>query len=258
MALNIVVCIKSVMLDPPVGKTVRSAETCVLNPFDLPALEMALQLRELHGGNVTSLSMGPGETVFALQESMAMGVNRAVLLCDRSMAGADTLATSAVLAAALEKLSPWDLALFGTRSSDSDTGQVGPQTAVQLGFPLVTGADAVKTEGAGLVVSRRMDGFCETYGVSLPAVLTVHPSACQARDLPLGGIQKAFGECAVETWGLSDLGLAPETVGEAGSPTRVLSMKRIQKDRRCEYISGTTEEQVDALVNRLVEQGKIG
>lgn len=258
MALEMVVCIKSVMLEAPVGKARRNAATCVLNPFDLPALETALQLKERYGGRTTALSMGPPETAFALRECLAMGIDRAVLLSDPALAGSDTLATAAALAAGLGKLAPWDLAFFGIRSSDSDTGQVGPQTAVRMDLPLITGMQSLTLDGSEVRVDRRMDGFCEIYTTALPAVLTVLPTACAARDLSLQGIEQAFAQGIVETWSLMDLDLNAARVGLKGSPTEVLSMQRIRKDRQCEFLNGTAEAQVEALIDRLIEMGRLG
>lgn len=258
MSLNIIVCIKSVVLDAPDGKVVRLAESCALNPFDKPALEMALCLREEHGGKITALSMGPEAGAFALYEAMAMGVDQAVLISDRALAGSDTLATSSALGAAIEILGEYDLVLFGTRTSDSDTGQVGPQAAALLDIPMVTGVFEIELNGSGLMVERRSDEFFEKYEMSLPGALTIHPTAVQARDASLGGIETAFAEKSFETFSLADLAISTDEVGEHGSPTKVVSMSKVKKERKCEFISGTIEEQVDNLVNRLKDTGYVG
>ena len=153
MPLNIIICIKSVVLDAPNGKVVRTPDTCALNPFDRPALEMAIKLREEAGGKVTAISMGPESGSLALYEALAMGVDQAVLISDQALAGSDTLATSTALGAAIRKLAPFDLALFGTRTSDSDTGQVGPQTAVLLDIPLITGASSITLKKKKILVA---------------------------------------------------------------------------------------------------------
>jgi electron transfer flavoprotein beta subunit len=130
--VNIIVCIKSVVTEAPRGKIVRTADKCALNPFDRPVLEMAVQLKERTRGSVTALSMGPPIADAALHEALAAGADRAVLLCDPALAGSDTLATATALCAGVQFLSPFDLLLFGTRTSDSDTGQVGPQEIVHM------------------------------------------------------------------------------------------------------------------------------
>lgn len=258
MGLNIVVCIKSVVVEVPQGPVSRTADACELNPFDRPALELGLQLRETNGGTVSALTMGPDSSTLVLLEAMALGVDRGILISDRALAGSDTLATSTVLAAAIKKIDLFDLVLFGTRTSDSDTGQVGPQTAVLLDLPLVTGACSVEFASTDFSVLRKADGFRETFQVPFPAVLTVHPSAVQPRDVGLYGLSSAFEAYSIETWDLKEIGLTADQVGEAGSPTQVFSLKRVKKDRTCELLSGTTVEQADALIQRLVRTGLVG
>ena len=257
MDLNIIVCIKSVVADAPEGRVVRSTESCELNPFDRPALEVALHLREVCGGAVTAISMGPEASALALMEAMAMDVDRGILISDPALAGSDTLATATALAAAIKKLAPFDLVLFGTRTADSDTGQVGPQTAALLNLPLVTWAYSFEPLKSGLHIERRADGFQERFELSYPAVLTVHPGSVQPRDIGLHGIEVAFAEPRVERWNLKKLDVLPHQVGELGSPTRVLSMKRVKKERKCELLTGSAEVQADELISRFVNSGMV-
>ena len=256
--MHIVVCIKTVVVEAPKGKIVRTPDKCALNPFDRPALELAMQLKAARGGSVTVLSMGPPSAEANLREAMAAGAERAVLLCDPALAGSDTLATATALSAGIGSLAPFDLVLFGSRTSDSDTGQVGPQTAVLLDLPMLSGARQIEAEGNVLTVSRDMDGILETYLLDMPAALTVHPSAAQPRDPELGKIVEAFDEKIVESVSIRQLGLEPTQVGDAGSPTRVLSMNTVTRKRTCQWIEGAPDAQADALVKKLVEAGKIG
>jgi electron transfer flavoprotein beta subunit len=258
MGLHVIVCIKAVRLEPPQGQVVRSVDSLELNPFDWPALEVALRIKEERGGTVTALTMGSEDSAFVLYEAMAMGVDRGVLVSDRSLAGSDTLATSTALAAAIKKLSPFDLVLFGTRTADSDTGQVGPQTAVALDLPMVTGAQSIQWTDSGIHVERYADGFREEFKLSLSAALTIHPRSVLPRGLRLSGIELVFEEGEVEKWGLAELDLSPDRVGWAGSATRVPSWKRVTRERKCEFISGTPNEQVEELVSHLKKSGFIG
>ncbi len=258
MSRHFIVCIKAVMLKAPKGKALRTVESCVLNPFDRPALETAIRLKEELGGQVTALSMGPDSCAFALCDALAMGVDRSVLISDPAFAGSDTLATSTVLAAAIAKLSPCDGLLFGVRTSDSDTAQVGPQTAALLNWPLVSGVRTFETKPDGLTVERRSDGFSETYNISFPAALTIHPSSVQPRDSTLMGIAEAYEDKNIETWNITDLGLSSEDVGETGSPTRVVSLSKVTKERKCEFVEGEPEQQADKLVQHLAETGLLG
>lgn len=257
MPLNIIVCIKSTALRPPDRSGKIPPEAYALNPFDRPALEAALRLQEADGGRITALSMGPPFAETVLREALAMGVDQAVLLCDPALAGSDTLATTTALAAAIQRLAPYDLLLFGTRAADGDTGHVGPQTATVLDLPLVTGACEITRQGEALTITRRADGLTEQFRMGLPGALTIHPQAMTARDLPLSGIETGYttGSVTIET--LADLGLAPDQVGETGSPTRVRATRPVQREKQCAFITGTAAEQADRLVERLVANGLI-
>jgi electron transfer flavoprotein beta subunit len=258
MGFHIIVCVKSVVMKAPEEGILRSADTAELNLFDRPALEMAIAMAEERGGTVTALSMGPKSCAFVLHEAMAMGAERGVLLSDARLANSDTLATSTALAAAIKKLEPYDLVFFGTRTYDSDTGQVGPQTAVRLDIPLVTGVSSCEGEKTLLRVKRKIDGFMEEYNLSLPAVMTIHPTSVKPRDIPLGGIEEAFEKRKIETLTLDDLLLNPELVGVTGSPTEVVSMTKVIRERKCEFLEGTVEEQAESLIDRIKETGIIG
>jgi electron transfer flavoprotein beta subunit len=129
---------------------------------------------------------------------------------------------------------------------------------VLLDLPMVSGARTIEVEANTLTVSRDLDGILETYALEMPAALTVHPSAATPRDPELSKIVEAFDEKTVESVAIGQLGLKPEQVGDAGSPTRVLSMKTVTRKRTCQWIEGTSDAQADALVKKLVEAGKIG
>jgi electron transfer flavoprotein beta subunit len=258
MGLNIIVCIKSVVIDAPDGKVVRVPEACELNSFDRPAIETALCLRDQTGGEVIALSMGPESAELALYEALSIGVDRAVLVTDSVLAGSDTLATSTTLGAAIKKLTPFDIVIFGARTSDSDTGQVGPQTATLLDLPLVTGVYNVEYQDPKLKVERKIDEFIEEYEISLPGVLTIHPSAVSPRDASLMGIESSFERGTISRMNISDLDLSSRDVGERGSPTKVISMRKVKKIRECSFIEGSIEEQADSLIRELKEAGFLG
>jgi electron transfer flavoprotein beta subunit len=258
VAINIIVCVKSVVLDAPDGIVVRTMDSCALNPFDRPAIEAAIKLRDENGGQITALSMGPEAACLGLYEALSTGIDQAVLVSDSKLAGSDTLATSTALGSAIKKLEPYDLVLFGARTSDSDTGQVGPQTAVYLGLPLITGVRDIYVDDKALTVERKIDEFLERYEISLPGVFTIHPSAFQPRDSSLMEINEAFTDKEIQKLTLNDLDLSPEQVGNSGSPTRVLAMKKVTRKRQCDFISGSLEEQAEELTRRLKETGLIG
>ena len=144
------------------------------------------------------------------------------------------------------------------RTSDSETGQVGPQTAVLLDLPLVTSATSIEKIDSGLRVNRISDEFAETFETTLPAALTIHPTAVQPRDVSLMGIQQTFEQQSLEKLTLPSLGLTAEQVGDAGSGTRVLSMQRVSRKRTCDFIEGSVDEQADKLLENLLKLGLVG
>jgi electron transfer flavoprotein beta subunit len=134
--MNMVVCIKQVPMvselpwDPATGTLRREMSEGMMNPACRHALEAALQLKALHGGTVTVMSMGPPMAEEVLRQAIALGADRGLLISDPLMAGADTYATSLTLARAIKVYCPcFDLILCGCQTSDSETAQVGPQVA---------------------------------------------------------------------------------------------------------------------------------
>jgi len=256
--MHTLVCIKSVVLQAGAGAQPRTGDNCGFNPFDAAALELALQLKERHGGSVTTLSMGPATSRFVLLEAMAAGADRGVLVTDAALKGSDTLVTARVLTAAIERLKPCDLVLFGTRTADSDTGQVGPQVATLLDLPLVTWVRSVECRPETILVERSADGYRELFETPVPAALTVHSAAGALRDTGLGSIQSVLSEDPVETWSIDRLGLTAAQVGEEGSPTRVVASVRASKKKNCHFLEGAADGQADALIDRLVAAGLLG
>lgn len=136
--MKIIVCVKqvpdtnNVKIDPVKGTLIREGVPSILNPDDANALEEALRLKEkIAGTRVSVITMGPPQASVMLRECLAMGADEAYLLSDRAFGGADTCATSAVLAAGIRKIGGFDLVLAGRQAIDGDTAQVGPQTAMR-------------------------------------------------------------------------------------------------------------------------------
>lgn len=255
MPLHIIVCIKSVIRTAPNGVGRRTPDNSELNSFDRPALEAALQLKASQGASVTVLSMGPAVAIEALAEAQAMGADRAVLISDAALAGSDTLVTARVLAAGVARLAPYDFVFFGTRSSDSDTGQVGAQTATLLKIPFVGGIKQMQPEGKAWAIRRRIDDWEELWQVSAPAAATVHSRAYPPRPIPLMGIARAHDHLDAQTWTLSDMALTADRVGLIGSPTRVNHLQKVKRQRSCRMLEGEPQKQVEALVAYLSTKG---
>ncbi|MDI6795578.1 MAG: electron transfer flavoprotein subunit beta/FixA family protein [Desulfatibacillaceae bacterium] len=259
MALNIIVCVKSVVLEAPsaaLGSSVeRTPRNSVLNPFDRPALALALELAKEEGGLVTTLSMGPPVSCWALCETLALGADRAVLISDKKAAGSDTMATTRVLAKAVNWLGPWDILLFGSRTADSDTGQVGPQASALLNKPFVGMASSIIPKEGIFLVESLTDGFVEQYLANAPFAASVHPNAASVLDCALASIRQAFDSDRVEVLTLADIGMDEAFAGEKGSPTRVISMTPAPKAKKCAFIEGGANEQAQALLEKIRDAG---
>lgn len=256
--MNIVVCIKQVPDVPDIRidrermTVIREGIESIINPVDCIALEAALDLRQKQGGKITVLTMGPPQSEEALREALAFGADQAILLTDRAFAGADTLATSRVLAKAISRLRPFpDLVLCGKQTTDSDTGHVGPQVAEELDLPQVCGVNEIHLEMNSLLVKQLSDGFLSTFKVKMPALLTVSSDLFAPHHIPLGDLERAFSSQQVLRWGLNDLNLRPDEVGLEGSATRVWQLYPPPPKRRGEVVSGPPLQLVDHLIQKL-------
>jgi len=228
--MHIVVCVKqvpdtaNVRINPETNTLIREGVESILNPFDEYALEEALRLKDSHGARVTVVTMGPPQADVVLREAMARGADDGVLLTDRAFAGADTLATSYVIAQAIKKINAKpDLVFFGKQAIDGDTAQVGPGVSEFLGFPLVTYVKSVKISGNAFTVETQMDEGVEVIEGDLPAVMTVVKEASTPRFASLSGWMAAK-KASVLRWGARDVGAAPEVCGLSGSPTKVVKI----------------------------------
>ncbi len=242
----------------PVTKTlVRVGVESVVNPPDLNALEMGLQIRDKVGGEVIAVSMAPPVAKEGLMEAVSMGADRGILLTDRRMAGADTLATSRVLAEAAKKLKA-DLILVGEETIDSATGQVGPGIAVHLGIPFISYVHKVLEIGdESITVERESERGVEVWRLGLPALLTVVLGANKPRRPTIRG--KIRAKRAIDFWSLDDLGIDPECVGFPGSPTRVVDMVVVEPPkRRGEIFQGEAAEAAKWLADKILEVLKGG
>jgi electron transfer flavoprotein beta subunit len=254
--MKIIVCIKQVVagdqvkIDPQTHSLVRTAECSSINPFDLFALEMAVQLKKEYSGSVTAMTMGPNISEEVLREALAFGADRGILLSDPRFAASDTLATSYVLGLGIRKVGPFDLILCGMRTTDSDTAQVGAQLAEELSLPHVTGVENLKREKNIFRVERVSDGFREILEVDAPALFTISPTG-PVRLPSLIDIEDAFAQYATECWNLEDLNADPNKVGIAGSGTWVERLIPVTQQKSCLFIEGDVRQQAKSLLSKL-------
>ncbi len=229
--MHIAVCVKqvpdtaNVRIDPETNTLMREGVESIINPYDEYALEQALRLRDSCGARVTALTMGPPQAAVILREAMARGADGAVLLSDRAFAGADTWATSYVIAQAIKKLKPKvDLVLFGKQAIDGDTAQVGPGVSEFLKYPLLTYARDLQVAADGRYTAETlMDDGVEVIEGELPAVITVVKESAAPRFAPLAGWMATRGG-EIPSWGVKQLKAVPDLCGLQGSPTRVVKI----------------------------------
>jgi len=242
---------KSVKMDEKTGTVIREGVESIINPLDLYAIEIAVQLKESNGGEVIALSMGPPKALEALKESIAMGVDSAVLVSDRAFAGSDTWATSYVLAEAVKKIGDYDLIICGERATDGDTGQVGPEMASFLNLPVVSYVNkVVKITEGDIHAHRLVEDGSEKLESEMPCLLTVVKEVSDPRLPTLRGKQKAR-KANIPVWGINDLKLDPKKVGLAGSPTKVVKIFKPKVARECEKLIAKDEERVREAVGKL-------
>ena len=224
--MKIAVCVKHVpegtaRIDPASKRLDRSGEGA-LNHFDANAVEEALRLKGDSDTEVVVVSMGPARAADSIRKALAMGADRAVLVSDDAAAGSDLVATSSVLAKALERESP-ELVLFGQQASDADGAVLWAAVAERLRRPVVSQAMELSLTDGSLRVKRQTEFGYDVIEAPLPAVVAVSDAINEPRYPSLKGIMGAKKKPS-ETLSLSDLGLDAGAVGEAGSKTEVLAL----------------------------------
>ena len=225
----------NIRIDPETNNLIRQGVPTILNPYDAHAVGAAVEWKRKLNGKVTVITMGPPAAVIALRECIEMGADRAILISARQFAGADTLATSYVLAEAtryIHEQDPIDLLFFGKQAIDGDTAQVGPGVAVRLGLPVVSYAVKIREvnlEQRYVVIERKTENRNEVIKTSLPTALTCEKDIAEIPFASLPDLVYSL-RYAPEVWtaespikfDFAQLGLkgSPTTVFKTGTPER--------------------------------------
>jgi electron transfer flavoprotein beta subunit len=212
-----------VNVDPVTGTLIREGVPSVVNPHDLNAVELALKLRDRYGGRVTAMAMSPPSAKSGLEFLIGMGVDRGILVTDRVFGGADTLATSYVLAKAIEKLRPIDLLVFGQETIDSSTSHIGAQISSWLNLPYIYYVTDVEVldERRHIRVRRSLERRTEVYELPLPCTVVAMMKSNTPRGVTLANKLRAKLDSPMEAWTNETLKLDPNRTGLKGSPTLV-------------------------------------
>jgi len=290
MSLNIIVLAKQVPDTRNVGKDAmkedgtinRAALPAIFNPEDLNALEQALRLKDANpGSTVTLLTMGLPRASEIIREAIFRGADNGIVLTDRVLGGADTLATSYSLAQAIRKIGNYDIILGGRQAIDGDTAQVGPQIAEKLNIPQVTYAEEIVDLSDGHVtVKRRLEHGVETVKAPLPCVVTVNGSAAECRPrnarrvmkykyavsptekARLTDEQQQFVDqrpyLQISEWGAAYVGADPAQIGMPGSPTKVKAIENVVFTAKEARRLDGSDEQLEELIKELITNHTIG
>ena len=257
--MKIVVCIKQVpdtkggVQFNPDGTLNRAAMLAIMNPDDKAGLEAALRLKDEYGAEVTVLTMGLPKAADVLREALAMGADKAILITDRVLGGADTWATSSTIAAGIRKLD-YDLIITGRQAIDGDTAQVGPQISEHLGIPVISYAQDIKIDGDSVIVQRQFEDRYHVLKAKMPCLITALSELNEPRYMTPGGI---FDACDAEitVWGRADLEtLDDANIGLAGSPTKIAKASDKVRKGAGEKVVLDPEESVAYLMGKLTEK----
>ncbi len=224
--MKIVVCIKQVpdtkggVKFNPDGTLDRAAMLAIMNPDDKAGLEAALRIKDATRAEVTVLTMGLPKADDVLREALAMGADKAILVTDRVLGGADTWATSTTIAGALRNID-YDIVITGRQAIDGDTAQVGPQIAEHLGLPVISYAADIKVDGNSVIVKRQYEDRYHMVKAQMPCLITALSELNAPRYMTPGGIFDAY-EQEVTVWGRADLkDVDDANLGLKGSPTKI-------------------------------------
>jgi electron transfer flavoprotein beta subunit len=260
--MEIVVCIKQIIdpeipaeqfrLDPATRRQVRGGLSLVISAYDQNALEVALQLREKHGGRITALCLGQPEAQGALKSAMGMGVDAGVLVSDPALLGSDAFGVAHVLARAVGKLGKADLILTGCVSGDTGDKVIGPLLAEELGLPCLAFASRIEAADGRARVRRITEDGYEMIEAPLPFVASIVsddsnvPRYSKLKDIMIAARK------TVPVWTGAELGVDPARVGPAAHRMQLCGVTIPARESRCELIPGDTPaEQAERLAQRL-------
>jgi len=255
-----------IRIDPETGNLIRQGVPSILNPYDSHAAALAAEWKKKLDGKVTILSMGPSPAVALIRECIEMGADRGILLSARQFAGADTYATSYVLAEtirAIHEKDPIDMIFFGKQAIDGDTAQVGPGVAVRMGLPLIT--YAVKIHEINMseryaIVERKTERWNEVIKAPLPVVITCEK---EIAEIPFAALPDLVYSLTYEpeVWTAeSPILFDREKIGMAGSPTIVFKAGTPEKPSAGEVINARelgTEAVVKTALEKILAAGVV-
>ncbi len=259
--LNIIVCIKQVPMvselpwDSKTGTLQRELAQGMMDPASRRALEAALQIKATCPAEICAVTMGPPMAEEVLYEAKALGADAGILLTDRRMAGADTYLTSYILGELIRKeFADFQLIICGSQTSDSETGQVGPQLAEELGIPDIGYARRLTIRDGFVEVERHVDDYFEVLEMDLPGLVTIDLSAYKPRYATFEGLQTAFASTDIRIVDAKALGLDQAFNALKDSPTRIIEVYSPTTRKENRVLKGAVKKIIDELFD---DYGKI-
>lgn len=213
-----------VKFDCDKGVVDRSSAESEINPFDINALQAAVDIKDIYGAEVTVLTMGPPKAAVSLRDAYARGADKTILITDRKFGGADTCATAKTLSAAIKYVGEYDLIICGEKSVDGDTAQVGAEVAEFLDIPHAYYVDKI-TDLNEYEITVEIENLCDKKQLrkmKLPALIAVTKNI-NLPKLPTVNRKLQSLDIEVQKLDLHDLSqfLSEEETGLKGSPTKV-------------------------------------
>lgn len=262
--MNILVCVKqvpgssNVEVDEKTGVLKRNGIQSKMNPYDLYAIETALNLTEKYGGTVKSITMGPPQAKKVIEESICMGVEGGTILSDRKFAGADVLATAYTISQGISKLGEFDLIICGKQTTDGDTAQVGAEIAEYLKLPNVSNVLSIDDFNEDMLfVTASLDDKNVKMSIKTPCLISVDGDINSPR-LPSYKIKQKITDDMIKILTFADFEDQEENhYGLNGSATQVERIFPPEKNQNKQIISGTTEQQANSIFELICKQKMI-
>ena len=262
--MNIIVCIKQIIdpeipasqfkIDPATKRQIQGSHSLVISAYDQNALEVAIQLKEKHGGKVTAISLGPTTATTALKSALSMGADEAILINDPLIGSPDQQGTAHVLAKAIEKVGGYDLILTGCVSGDWGDRAVPAFIAEELGIGCVAFVSRVEPKDGQVILRRVVEDGYELVEAKIPVLSSIISDETNTPRYPKLKDIMAAGKKPIPAWKVADLHLDSGKIGSAGAKVEIADVYIPVKESRCEMIEGETpEEQAEKLAAKLRE-----
>lgn len=224
--------ISEAKIDPVTGTLNRKGIPLTINPIDLNAIELALQIKEKNGGTVRVVTMGPEFAEKALKEALALGCDEAFLLTGNEFATSDTYATAYALSQLITFLKPWDIIICGEKAIDGDTGQVGPGIASFLNIPIITYVlNCQLVDQPHFKIERTIETGVQRIEIIPPFLITVTKGINVPRFPTLKGKLLAR-KAKIQKMNAQSLDIDVNSIGYYGSPTRVIKVEDFKIERK--------------------------